>query len=320
MRKTRKYQKDKMSKEITIALVTALTTGVLGIIGISITAYFSYKGLLVPLEATQTAEAMIATLVSSQLDSSAVTLPTDIPTAIKTISQTSTALSSSSQTLISEDDFIRIAELLPGDMCYSKVLPSEFDPYTDLEQVTEEIYDARHDGRVLNWFYSAAGSIQSPFYVIYSMTNVSETSNEWVILENRALVSVKFEEIPEMINVVDGECGGGGSNRMFTPIYLSADASVSQNLITKNEDFDYFSLKPGESEMLEIPYICSDPGMYTITISFPYSYVGQQGAVQVSGDVKIVCPNIYAQWMFSNVSGRLEGKYRFSNGEYLPSE
>ena len=310
-KKPRRYG---LPKEITAALVA----GAFGLVGVLLTGYFGYVNVWVPIIATQTEEADAAgvalgePLTSLQSTDSTVTAPT-LTSGDPTDTESPSAAASDSAS--SREEVVRVEELLPGHPCYRKVLPDTISPVENPDEAAAQVQRARDDGSILTWAYTPAPD--TVLVVIYSLTNTQKTSGEWIIVENTARVTVDYDVSLDTVNVFDGGCGGGGMDTPFTAVVLSSKASSSSSLTTRSEEFDYFSLEPGETERFEVPLVCEEPGSYSVILSFEYSFMGRTEIAKSLGKTRVVCPENLVDWSIFGTDVVMYSRYVFSGRGYI---
>jgi hypothetical protein len=252
----------------------AVIAGGLGIISAMVTAIFGYLGTTAPIRATQMAE-------KGQYLENATS------------------------------DVLRITEVGAESLCYNRILPVITNPRGNYNEVSQYIDGAINDGSYFTWSYGPNTKPGIPhLYLMYILTNVVESSTEWVIVENSIELSFERQDIPLDLDVKPGSCGGAGFDRVFSPVFLES-TNTANPVISNIADYDYFNLKPGESERFILPVYCEEPGIYSLNVNFLYTYKGKSSVFNYTGDINIGCPYTFTLW-YTNPE-----QYRFENGVYV---
>lgn len=253
---------------------TPIIVAIVSLLGIIITAIFSYCSSLAPvklsIQATLTEEANLA---------SQIIVP-------KTTQQN---ISSMIEVSISD---------IPCQMNNALVLPSQISPAKDSLGVLEQIEDS------LNKSWPIAPVNGSNIYKLVKITNISELGEEWIFVGST--INAKLYVISQTVDHINlwlsaGACGGG-EYKTFSQIVLNHDR-VSLNQHIASNDFDFFTLMPGEFDIFLLNFSCQAPGVYRPIISLTFNLSDQSETTPFFFDEIIICPESYSYWEtdYSNV-------------------
>lgn len=92
-------------------------------------------------------------------------------------------------------------------------------------------------------------------------------------------------------------CGGGNVEYEFPTIFLNRQDSI---VISKNKEFDYFSLEPGEFLQFATDTVCNAAGLYQYHFVTTVSYGNQEREI-TSEPFVAYCPESYTEWWFHDV-------------------
>lgn len=126
--------------------------------------------------------------------------------------------------------------------------------------------------------------------IFLTITSIVETE-DWVRLSREASITVnRLENAPEDATLIESsECGGGEFFRYFSPVPLRADFDKYESETSTNE-FDYFTLQPGEPEVFVFSFTCEAPGIYHVDMNLPYTYQNSDAKIVFMGINGIICP------------------------------
>lgn len=138
-------------------------------------------------------------------------------------------------------------------------------------------------------------------YNIISISNSSATTGDWIKIENSISVTINvLSEDVKHVNlwrITDTGCGGV-SGKFFLPEISLNHNNDSLPQTIKSDEYDFFTLQPGEFDEFNLTFICDNPGTYNISdIELKVSYKNRTEVVHVPwGDTIIVCPDTYSFW------------------------
>ena len=268
-------QKQTTKKGLDAKSTIAITVAIIGVCGTVcaafITALFGFMSIQsqvkTPINATQTAEAR----------------------------NSSSSSNSSSQT--NDLDWTNFIEVNHIPLCDFRVLPDNLNYNSG--NVGEQIAKAFENDRsiwaevpyVIDEFNQTAD-------ILFDIRNTS--SQDWVEVSKTVDISIDVQsEIPAKVDVLHPiGCGGGGEIRYFPNVNLDDQFSQYTETVTF-EDFDYFTLQLGEFEQFLIPFTCTTPGYYRLTLSIPINIRDEAG--EILSTTSVLCPSSFVLWDFDPV-------------------
>lgn len=280
-----------------IGLISAIAVAVVGMIGTALSAYLSTQSvkapILIPIQATQSAEASVALqavpakstlLVPIQASPTTDSQPT--PTSPQ-VSSTSTSTAPSTSTAEDRTTIFRI--YTSRTTCIDPaVIPRNIDVEGDRVNALKQINQAND---IDMWLHAPTES--NLIYLSWSIVSLPE-NKEWIQLSNTIQTTIRArDKILEHINVL-GECAGAGEYRVFSAIPLESRFDQYE-LTTSYQEADFFTLQPGEFEKFILRFQCTTPGVYSIHVNIPYTYLGKSGTIDLSPP-DLVCPQSHTTW------------------------
>lgn len=200
----------------------------------------------------------------------------------------------------------------PFGVCNQRVLPIAVDPSGN---VGEQISNTNPTSTIRQgWTVANIGS--SSF--LFQLT--SSSAGDWIKISKSLDVNVSADSsIPRHTDVLNMPgCGGTGQIRDFSSIKLRTDlSSFSQK--TNFTGADFFTLQPGEFEVFSVPFQCSAPGYYRVSITAEYSYQGENGVMEFP-EFDILCPQsatVYTTYDGESIAGA--ENFDWKNGKYIQS-
>jgi type II secretory pathway pseudopilin PulG len=173
----------------------------------------------------------------------------------------------------------------------AEIVPEWFVPYLG----TAEAFDKWQTRDSEPWPYGPGPAKPVSYYV--DIANISNNT-VWPRIANTFHFTVSWiEDAPEHANVLlnGGGCGGGDFYTSETDVSLSPDfVSAKQNVLFN--DYDYYTLEPGESGIFFLDVYCKGPGVYALDMDIPYSFDSDWKTVNWKASRTIVCPNTFTSW------------------------
>jgi hypothetical protein len=182
-------------------------------------------------------------------------------------------------------------------LCQGLLLPPNIRPDQDINQAAKQVIaEARATNNQFDSWLLVSHPGINKVNLLLTITNMPNHV-DWIKLENKLDVSIDAQSNPpKQVNVLTSTgCGAGGLYRKFSDVSL---ASEYQNYTTTSAstEFDFFTLQPGESEILQLPLTCQAPGIYSATLNIHYSILESDSIVQVEYERSIVCPSAFTIW------------------------
>lgn len=284
-------------------------------------------GLLAPrtggisIQATQTAvvqQAVAASSVTTVLSSTATTSPT----LTSTVAQTNTVTPIPSQALFGiESSCGALIRVLPDNIDLDKNID------TALEQLRPDF-----DMNALNTCKGpyALGPLLNnenngivPISIY--LTNVLQHPGDIQIEKTFTIVVRPVGDVPTQSSALTIAAGAAGEIRRFDTVELHTGSTSYTNKRTyKGENTDYFFLSPGGFEGFEVPFSCTNPGQYIVTVKIPYRYLNQHGEIEFQPQ-QIICPKSANLWAILQDMNAPEprtfdkyrmGTYTWKDGKY----
>lgn len=147
--------------------------------------------------------------------------------------------------------------------------------------------------------------------VLIKITNQQPTDGSWVQIDNKIKVEVESVATLKHVDVgtfswgkgVSGGyigfgCGGGGGNSFIFP-EIELD-NQTKTFVSENQDYDYFSIEPGEFFQFEPHITCAAPGVYKYHLIMNMSYADEERQYK-SSPYYAFCPESYTEWWFHDV-------------------
>lgn len=229
--------------------------------------------------------------------------------------------------------FSEVLDVTVHPMCGTPdVMPDYLDPFSDADKALSEFSDIVWRGDSLYSAPSRSPDFSNDQYIIdgsiaYFVTIASKSDNEWIKFANKIKVNVTSQkEDKGTVNTFAEESCGGGA--FFRDFYLANDILEtkypSYTLDATYQDVDYFTLEPGESEVLTFGFQCGEPGLYQLQFEIPVEFQGETGSF-VSSTSNFLCPSEGNYWTgtlpseYAPDAGmiRLEGQYRWNGSQYV---
>lgn len=140
---------------------------------------------------------------------------------------------------------------------------------------------------------------------IIGIGSISPADSTTLRVGNVASIIIdKYEPLADHINLASfvfdkfflpgGGCGGGGKSNDFPFIYFDG----LNTIMVRQQDFDYFTLQPGEFEEFVFSYGCKKSGIYHFHIEMNVSILGTEERVPVGEPLTYYCPESYSEFYF----------------------
>lgn len=252
-------------KELIIAII-----GLVGTIAAAlITTWGNLEKENVSLEATQTAQ---------------------VAQALAVLNATSTVPPSSTPDRLWEQTFK--VELYQSECRFTtEIVPEWFVPYLG----TPDAFEKWRTRGAEPWPYGPGPARPVPYFV--DIGNIGNNTL-WPRIANTFHFTVSWiEDAPQHADVLlnSGGCGGGSFYTSQTFVSLSPDfVSSKQNVLF--DEYDYYTLEPGESSAFLLDVYCKGPGVYALDMDIPYSFDSDWQTINWRASRTIVCPNTFTSW------------------------
>lgn len=291
-RKSSTISKDDNSQSSKLTIWIAII-GFLGTVSAAIiSAYFDYK----------TAETQIDLPL-------AYTQKTEATMYYATMTQT---ISSSTTPQPLWEDIIQYEVIWNGTMHGPWVIPNSND-LSHGDTPSNEIGRAIIDGESNNW---EIGPLPSNEISVNISVKSKVTENEWIKLSNTIQVNIKpySESLTEYTHLVFEMAGGGGSNFKEFPIVELKNGYDQYSINIKNDDYDFFTLEPGEYDVFVLHYTCKSPGIFHVALEQQYTFKSENGTILWTDLPLIYCPEKIIFWDFFRTGAN---DFIFSPTEYF---
>lgn len=264
-----KNRKADKPRQIRLEIIVAVI-GVLGtIVAALISAWSNLAEKKMLIDATRTAETTPPPILSIPTETS--TLQTDTTEAWKELFN------------------VEVSQ----DLCRftSEIAPEWFIP---LLGTSEAIQKWRSEGTE-SW--SLGPGTSNPVTYSIDLGNISN-NKLWSKISNSFRFTVsRIEDAPNHASVLlsGGGCGGGSFHSSNTSIALSSDYITTEQKVVF-DDFDYYTLQPGESEFFLFDVQCKSTGVYLLDIDISYTFDNGWNEINWKSPKYIVCPETFSSW------------------------
>jgi hypothetical protein len=168
--------------------------------------------------------------------------------------------------------------------------------------------------------------------VLIKATNQQAADGSWIKIDNKISISIDSVTPLEHLDIgifswgrgVTGGymgfgCGGGGNVQyLFPKIRLDNQRKM---FTSQHQDFDYFSVEPGEFYQFSVAADCGATGIYKFHVVMNVSYADQEREFK-SSPYYAYCPESYTEWWFHDVAqnGDMFDVHTVSNaGTFAPN-
>jgi hypothetical protein len=199
-------------------------------------------------------------------------------------------------------------------LCKNTILPDYINPFNGIEQSITQIAETEARGEM----FSLMGDYAS---IKLEFRNTIQ-GTDWIKLSNSVNISVTSDgNLEDKLNLRHVEGCGGGDYRFFSPDISLETSYPVYSVKAQNDEFDFFTLQPGEFESFDFNFYCKSPGIYTVSIELPYSLLDVSYNYTYTVPTKIICPKSYSLWN-SYTAKMLEygGDFIWDGEKYAPSK
>ena len=180
------------------------------------------------------------------------------------------------------------------------ILPEDIDfeanPETALNKVITTLQTDKANTR--NWW----PQISSMLTHTIDLYNIQEAGGAWVKVEGKAQSQIVSylpirSHVDALCLIVPGiPVTGGGSNYVFSPVWLDSRNWKSREFPVTLEEFDFVSLQPGEFGAFQFETQCKDSGVYKMHLNLQISYSGQSFPLVSEPVMDLYCPGSLTLW------------------------
>jgi hypothetical protein len=229
----------------------------------------------------------------------------------------SNSSNNTSANIVSESYWQSFLEIMSYPICGTniQIIPFDLSQSNPASQIIEAW---REKSPNESWLVAPDGNGQFSFYVDIT----SKSDQEWVELEKSISIEVKTSSISgQTANAFKfpPACGGGQNVRDFSSFDLQTDF---QKYVTKtsSNDFDFYTLQPGEWERFNIPFQCREPGYYDITAQIHFRYDNEDGVIETTL-AKVSCPQKFTVLTVDGIDSKTatvidSETFEWNNGDY----
>lgn len=201
--------------------------------------------------------------------------------------------------------------------CGVTVIPDYIKPSNGVEQALKQIIEAENRGEI----FPLAVSYGNRLSLSIEFRSKVQT-NDWLKLDNKMKVTITSDSnVKSKVNIREVSGCGGGMFRYFSPdVGLNTDYPT-YSLDVEYDDFDFFTLQPGEFEYFDLAFYCQTPGIYTVSIELPYSLSNASDYYTYTVPVQLVCPENFSLWNSYPINTlQYGGDFKWDGKEYNRSE
>ncbi len=193
--------------------------------------------------------------------------------------------------------------------CMPIVLPESIDPAHDLSRAVAYVHEKNNrmtETGIVDTKLILPSDSSNPTDGFDARISNIRNGGDWLRIDNGARISVLgYQNVPETINVLHiyPGCAAGGMNRRFSPVALSP--TDIREFTTEYPESDYFSLQPGEFEIFMYTFNCTQPGLYDIKLSIPFTTARNAGLIELDEAPSLICPKSVKFWMYDPMTSAL---------------
>lgn len=296
---------------------SAIIVAVIGLIGVLVPAFLSYQQsraqLMIPLQATQTAETVIRTalptanIIQATVQSTILITPTTslgLPSTPTPVSMNRTITPGISGGLVNCPAYL--------------VLPNYIFPDQDIVDASDKLRKAKITGDIVHQWQN----VSTPSGKTYLRYRIDRSIITTAISGSRNTIS-RIQEVPDQLNIIEiNYCNNHGLTQRFPSIELSSSETAQSQTINRSDSLDNNTSSSGKNDVLEFSLECRVPGIYTVTLSGNTV----DSLLPLSTEI-IVCPKKQTIWdataIIYNTSGRnddqliLKNKYEWDGDKYV---
>lgn len=183
--------------------------------------------------------------------------------------------------------------------CVPLVLPASIQPEVDSIRAADLIGQAVERREIDYWAVGPGAGEDNQFFLKVEVSS-KVNGQDWLRLEQPLNLSVIPQELEaghtDIIADLVWGCGGAGEYREFDQVVGFRSDLDSYRLKMVYAGADYFSLEPGEFEVMTFRFTCQSPGAYRLALETPYTYQSQSGSQTWDVSVRYTCPESFSLW------------------------